>query len=131
MTADSREIAGTQGFVSTSIELPSLVPPKVKDKIWAGDFVDLRTLLPGKQQESFLLHVSEGEGNLLYKESHLFVANCKECSEPLRRNSLAPEARAHRRVGTPHGDRADFCRAEGKVAVLRRAVPPHRSQAGG
>ena len=50
------------GFVSTAVDITSQVPMKTKLKIWGGEFIDLRLLLPGRQQESFTLQVGDREG---------------------------------------------------------------------
>lgn len=61
-SASTSRLSGTLGFVSAAIGLPSLVPEKVKAKIWAGEYIDLQTLLPSKSQDSFRLEITGGEG---------------------------------------------------------------------
>lgn len=42
----------------------ALVPVKVKNKIWANDYVDLRSLLPNHEQDPFTLTVTSGSINV-------------------------------------------------------------------
>lgn len=46
------------------IPLGALVPTKVKNKIWANDYVDLRSLLPNHEQDPFTLTVTSGSINV-------------------------------------------------------------------
>lgn len=43
--------------ISDGIPVGALVPVKVKNKIWANDYVDLRSLLPKHEQDPFTLTV--------------------------------------------------------------------------
>ena len=59
---DSDGVVNNPGFISAGRPIGSLVPQKVKQKIWAGEFVELHHLLSTSEpSESFRLEMGMGE----------------------------------------------------------------------
>ena len=108
------------GYWLCFLSLPSLVPQKVKDQVWAGA---LGSLLPGRQKEVLQVQVGGGDGNpaLQTVPQHRvppFSGSEDKGMELLCSDSGTPKAGAHNKPGASYGDSAVTGRVECRMAVL-------------